>query len=108
MMNMVGMMMVSSILKAAVYAKTVDLDAEKEPDIYNAIRRDALLENVILDENGQVDFSDVSLTENTRVSYPIEHIDNIVRPASRGGHASKVIFLTADAFWCSAACECFD
>ena len=80
------------------YAKTVDLDAEKEPDIYNAIRRDALLENVILDENGQVDFSDVSLTENTRVSYPIEHIDNIVRPASRGGHASKVIFLTADAF----------
>ena len=80
------------------YAKTIDLDPEKEPDIYKAIRRDALLENVILDENGVIDFSDVSLTENTRVSYPIDHIDNIVRPESRGGHARKVIFLTADAF----------
>jgi len=80
------------------YAKTIDLDPVKEPDIYKAIRRDALLENVILDDNGVIDFTDVSLTENTRVSYPITHIDNIVRPESRGGHARKVIFLTADAF----------
>ena len=80
------------------YAKTIDLDAEKEPDIYAAIRRDALLENVSIDGAGKLDFTDGSRTENTRVSYPIYHIDNIVKPVSRGGHAQKVIFLTADAF----------
>jgi len=80
------------------YAKTIDLDEEKEPDIYNAIRRDALLENVTIDEGGRLDFTDGSVTENTRVSYPIYHIENIVKPFSRGGHAQKVIFLTADAF----------
>ncbi|MDC8829652.1 phosphoenolpyruvate carboxykinase (ATP) [Alteromonas gilva] len=80
------------------YAKTIDLDPDSEPDIYKAIRRDALLENVTVDDNGVVDYSDHSVTENTRVSYPIYHIDNIVKPVSRGGHASKVIFLTADAF----------
>ena len=80
------------------YAKTIDLDPESEPEIYHAIRRDALLENVVVDENGKIDFSDSSLTQNTRVSYPIYHIENIVTPVSKGGHASKVIFLTADAF----------
>ncbi len=80
------------------YAKTIDLSKENEPDIYNAIRRDALLENVTLDANGKIDFSDGSVTQNTRVSYPIHHIDNIVKPISKAGHASKVIFLTADAF----------
>ncbi|MGU9961404.1 MAG: phosphoenolpyruvate carboxykinase (ATP) [Candidatus Puniceispirillales bacterium WSBS_2018_MAG_OTU23] len=85
-------------MEGGCYAKTIDLDAEKEPDIYKAIRRDALLENVIVDVNGKIDFADVSLTQNTRVSYPIHHIDNIVEPISRGDHAKKVIFLTADAF----------
>ncbi|MGC6411383.1 MAG: phosphoenolpyruvate carboxykinase (ATP) [Candidatus Puniceispirillaceae bacterium] len=80
------------------YAKTIDLDATKEPEIFAAIRRDALLENVAVDSNGKVDFSDVSRTENTRVSYPIHHIENIVQPVSKAGHASRVIFLTADAF----------
>lgn len=80
------------------YAKTINLDPESEPDIFNAIRRDALLENVAVDEHGQIDFDDNSRTENTRVSYPIYHIDNIVEPVSRGGHAKQVIFLTADAF----------
>ncbi|MFO7934931.1 MAG: phosphoenolpyruvate carboxykinase (ATP) [Bacteroidales bacterium] len=80
------------------YAKTIRLSKENEPDIYHAIRRDALLENVTVDENGKVDFDDASITENTRVSYPIYHIDNIVKPISKGGHAKKVIFLTADAF----------
>ncbi|NBW04683.1 MAG: phosphoenolpyruvate carboxykinase (ATP) [Alphaproteobacteria bacterium] len=80
------------------YAKTSDLSQEKEPEIYNAIRRDALLENVIVDANGKIDFSDTSLTLNTRVSYPIYHIDNIVRPVSKAGHAKHVLFLTADAF----------
>lgn len=80
------------------YAKTINLSAEAEPDIYNAIRRDALLENVTVDANGKVDYDDGSKTENTRVSYPIHHIDNIVKPVSKGGHATKVIFLTADAF----------
>ncbi|NVK54317.1 MAG: phosphoenolpyruvate carboxykinase (ATP) [Alteromonadaceae bacterium] len=80
------------------YAKTIDLDPDSEPDIYKAIRRDALLENVTVDAHGEVDYFDHSVTENTRVSYPIYHIDNIVKPVSRGGHASKVIFLTADAF----------
>ena len=80
------------------YAKTIDLDPAKEPDIHAAIRRDALLENVTIAEDGKLDFSDTSATENTRVSYPIYHIDNIVKPVSKGGHAKKVIFLTADAF----------
>lgn len=80
------------------YAKTIDLSKENEPDIYNAIRSDALLENVTVDANGKIDFSDGSVTQNTRVSYPIHHIDNIVKPISKAGHASKVIFLTADAF----------
>ena len=80
------------------YAKTIKLDKASEPDIYNAIRRDALLENVTVDEHGQIDFNDGSKTENTRVSYPIYHIENIVKPVSKAGHATKVIFLTADAF----------
>jgi len=79
------------------YAKTINLDKDNEPEIYNAIRRDALLENVSVDENGKIDYTDKSVTENTRVSYPIYHIDNIAVP-SRAGHAKKVIFLTADAF----------
>ena len=80
------------------YAKTINLDKESEPDIYAAIKRDALLENVTIDENGKIDFSDGSVTQNTRVSYPIYHIENIVKPVSKAGHANKVIFLTADAF----------
>jgi phosphoenolpyruvate carboxykinase (ATP) len=80
------------------YAKTIRLDKESEPDIFNAIKRDALLENVTVDENGKIDFNDGSVTENTRVSYPIYHIDNIVKPVSKAGHATKVIFLSADAF----------
>lgn len=80
------------------YAKTVDLDPEHEPDIYNAIKRNALLENLVVNDAGDVDYFDKRITENTRVSYPIEHIKNIVKPISRGGHANKVIFLTADAF----------
>lgn len=80
------------------YAKTIRLSAEAEPDIYGAIRRNALLENVVIRDDGTVDFDDGSKTENARVSYPIDHIDNIVKPVSRAGHASKVIFLTADAF----------
>ncbi len=80
------------------YAKVIDLSAEDEPDIYRAIRRDALLENVTVAADGSIDYSDRSKTENTRVSYPIHHIDNIVTPVSRAGHAQRVIFLTADAF----------
>ena len=80
------------------YAKTIKLSAEAEPEIYAAIRRDALLENVTVREDSSIDFDDGSRTENTRVSYPIEHIENIVRPHSRGGPAKKVIFLSADAF----------
>jgi phosphoenolpyruvate carboxykinase (ATP) len=80
------------------YAKTIDLSAENEPDIYRAIRKDALLENVTVSAEGKIDFSDGSVTQNTRVSYPINHIDNIVKPVSKAGHATKVIFLTADAF----------
>ncbi|MEH0690745.1 phosphoenolpyruvate carboxykinase (ATP) [Vibrio cholerae] len=80
------------------YAKTIKLSKEAEPDIYHAIRRDALLENVTVRNDGSIDFDDGSKTENTRVSYPIEHIDNIVKPVSKGGHANKVIFLSADAF----------
>ena len=81
------------------YAKCIHLSEEKEPDIFHAIKRDALLENVVFDpETGAIDFDDNSKTENTRVSYPIYHIDNIVKPVSKGGHPDKVIFLTADAF----------
>lgn len=80
------------------YAKTIDLDPNAEPDIFGAIRRDALLENVRVDAEGKVDFTDGSITQNTRVSYPIYHIENIVKPISKAGPASKVIFLTADAF----------
>ena len=80
------------------YAKVINLDKESEPDIYNAIRRDALLENVTLDKDGKIDFADKSVTENTRVSYPINHIENIVRPVSSAPAAKNVIFLSADAF----------
>ena len=80
------------------YAKVINLDPQAEPDIYNAIRRDALLENVTVDKNGKIDFADKSVTENTRVSYPIYHIKNIVRPDSHGPAAQSVIFLSADAF----------
>ncbi len=80
------------------YAKCIQLSKDKEPDIYNAIRRDALLENVVVGKDGKIDFDDGSKTENTRVSYPIYHISNIVKPVSKAGHASTVIFLTADAF----------
>jgi len=83
------------------YAKVINLDKESEPDIYNAIKRDALLENVTVDANGKIDFKDKSVTENTRVSYPIEHIEKIVknvRPVSSGPAAENVIFLSADAF----------
>ncbi|MDR0961128.1 MAG: phosphoenolpyruvate carboxykinase (ATP) [Mediterranea sp.] len=80
------------------YAKVINLDKDSEPDIYNAIKRDALLENVTVDANGKIDFADKSVTENTRVSYPIYHIDNIVKPVSKGPAAKQVIFLSADAF----------
>lgn len=80
------------------YAKTIDLSRENEPDIFDAIKKDALLENVTVDVNGKIDFKDGSVTQNTRVSYPINHIHNIVKPVSKAGHANKVIFLTADAF----------
>ena len=85
-------------LEGGCYAKVINLDKESEPDIYNAIRRDALLENVTVDENGKIDFADKSVTENTRVSYPIDHIEKIVRPLSQGPAAKQVIFLSADAF----------
>ncbi len=80
------------------YAKVIDLDKDSEPDIYNAIRRNALLENVTVDANGKIDFTDKSVTENTRVSYPINHIEKIVRPISAAPAANQVIFLSADAF----------
>ena len=80
------------------YAKVINLDKESEPDIYNAIRRNALLENVTVDASGKIDFSDKSVTENTRVSYPINHIEKIVRPVSAAPDAKNVIFLSADAF----------
>ena len=80
------------------YAKVINLDKESEPDIYNAIKRNALLENVTLDDNGKIDFDDKSVTENTRVSYPIDHIEKIVRPVSSAPAAEHVIFLSADAF----------
>ena len=80
------------------YAKVINLDKESEPDIYGAIKRDALLENVTVDANGKIDFADKSVTENTRVSYPIHFIQNIVKPISKGPAAKQVIFLSADAF----------
>ncbi len=85
-------------LEGGCYAKVIDLNKEREPDIWNAIRRDALLENVVLSKHGHIDFSSSLKTQNTRVSYPIFHIENIVKPISKAGHAKKVIFLTADAF----------
>ena len=85
-------------LEGGCYAKVINLDKESEPDIYGAIKRNALLENVTVDENGKIDFADKKVTENTRVSYPIEHIEKIVRPASEGPAAKQVIFLSADAF----------
>ena len=80
------------------YAKVINLDKESEPDIYNAIKRNALLENVTVAEDGKIDFADKSVTENTRVSYPIQHIEKIVRPVSAAPAAKNVIFLSADAF----------
>jgi phosphoenolpyruvate carboxykinase (ATP) len=81
------------------YAKCINLSKENEPDIYNAIRRDALLENLVYDEKtGAIDFASNAKTENTRVSYPIHFINNIVKPVSKGGHPKSIIFLTADAF----------
>src|ERR1035437_1379819 len=86
-------------LEGGCYAKCVNLSKEKEPDIYHAIKRNALLENVVIDPATKaIDFNDISKTENTRVSYPIEHIEHIVRPKSKGGHPNNIIFLTADAF----------
>lgn len=79
------------------YAKVIDLSEEKEPDIYNAIKRGAILENVVMDEEGNVDFEDTSITQNTRVSYPIYHINNIQEP-SIGKNPKNIFFLTADAF----------
>jgi len=85
-------------LEGGCYAKTINLSEQSEPDIFHAVKRDALLENVVVDARGRVDYSDASLTQNTRVSYPIHHIHNIVRPVSKAGHARRVIFLTADAY----------
>lgn len=85
-------------LEGGCYAKVINLDKESEPDIYNAIKRNALLENVSVDKDGKIDFADKSVTENTRVSYPICHIEKMVRPISHGPHAKSVIFLSADAY----------
>ena len=85
-------------LEGGCYAKTINLSKENEPDIYNAIKRNALLENVVMNENNEIDFDNGSKTENTRVSYPIDHIDNIVKPVSKGTHPKKIIFLTCDAY----------
>ena len=85
-------------LEGGCYAKVINLDKDSEPDIYNAIKRNALLENVTVDEQGKINFADKSVTENTRVSYPINHIEKIVKPISHGPHAKNVIFLSADAF----------
>ena len=85
-------------LEGGCYAKVINLDKDSEPDIYNAIRRNALLENVTVDAQGKINFADKSVTENTRVSYPINHIEKIVKPISHGPHAKNVIFLSADAF----------
>ena len=85
-------------LEGGCYAKVINLDKDSEPDIYNAIKRNALLENVTVDKQGKINFADKSVTENTRVSYPINHIEKIVKPISHGPHAKNVIFLSADAF----------
>ncbi len=85
-------------LEGGCYAKTIALSAENEPDIYQAIRRNALLENVTVNQAGQIDFDDGSKTQNTRVSYPIHHIDNIVKPISKAGHPERIIFLTCDTY----------
>lgn len=85
-------------LEGGCYAKVINLDKESEPDIFNAIKRNALLENVTVSKEGHIDFNDKSVTENTRVSYPINHIKNIVKPISKGPHAKNVIFLSCDAF----------
>lgn len=85
-------------LEGGCYAKTIALSKAQEPDIYNAIRRDALLENVAVDQHGVIDFNDDTKTENTRVSYPIAHIKNIVKPISKGGYPTSIIFLTCDAY----------
>jgi phosphoenolpyruvate carboxykinase (ATP) len=85
-------------LEGGCYAKCINLSKKNEPDIYNAIRRDALLENLVVLSDGSIDFANSSKTENTRVSYPIYHINNIIKPVSKAGHARKVIFLSADAF----------
>lgn len=85
-------------LEGGCYAKVIDLDKDAEPDIYGAIKRDALLENVTVDAEGNIDFHDKTVTENTRVSYPIYHIKNIVKPISHAPAAKNVIFLSADAF----------
>ena len=85
-------------IRLGCYAKVINLDKDSEPDIYNAIKRNALLENVTLDKDGKIDFADKSVTENTRVSYPINHIEKIVRPVSSAPAAKNVIFLSADAF----------
>ena len=85
-------------LEGGCYAKVINLDKDSEPDIYNAIKRNALLENVTVDAQGKINFADKSVTENTRVSYPINHIEKIVKPISHGPHAKNVIFLSADAF----------
>ena len=87
-----------SNFEGGCYAKVINLDKDSEPDIYNAIKKDALLENVTVSEDGKIDFADKSVTENTRVSYPIYHIKNIVKPISHGPAAKNVIFLSADAF----------
>ena len=90
------------------YAKVINLDKESEPDIYNAIKRNALLENVTLDENGKIDFDDKSVTENTRVSYPIDHIEKIVRPVSAAPAAKNVIFLSSRCIWSTSTGICID
>jgi len=85
-------------LEGGCYAKVINLSKEGEPDIYNAIKKDALLENVVVDKKGKVDFENASKTQNTRVSYPIYHIKKIVKPISKSGHAKKILFLTCDSF----------
>ena len=93
-----GWMTMVSSTSRRMLRKVIDLDKDSEPDIYNAIKRNALLENVTLDKDGKIDFTDKSVTENTRVSYPIDHIEKIVRPVSAAPAAKNVIFLSADAF----------
>ncbi|VEC00397.1 Phosphoenolpyruvate carboxykinase [ATP] [Klebsiella pneumoniae] len=103
MMSTVGTMTACLTSKAAATAKTINLDPQAEPEIYGAIRRNALLENVVVRADGSVDYADGSKTENTRVSYPLSHIYNIVKPVSRAGHPSKVIFPCRRCVWRPAA-----